>query len=124
MIDRTEDSVLGGVGVGGLIGIMIVMVLGIITLTAYALQVDNTDDMKKLYFNNLDHTTSAGLMMKYAQPYQVDDAGSDTYYYRWRSGTGTVLLMKVSKTGNVWTYEKATDTWANRTTATYSAINE
>ena len=91
---------------------------------AIALEVTSTDDMRKLTYNNLPSTKDAGLMMKNAQPYQVHEAGSDTYYYRWKSGAGSVLLMKISKSANVWTYEKATDTWANRTTATYSAVNE
>lgn len=89
-----------------------------------ALETTSTEDMRRLASNSIPDSEDTGLMMKYAQPYQVEEAGSNTYYTRWHSGTGKVLLMRTKKTGLIWTYEKATDTWANRVTATYTAVNE
>jgi len=108
---------------GGLV-LGVIITVGAVYGMVLALDVNSTDDMKKLTFNNLPSTKDAGMMMKYAQCYQLEEAGSDTYYKRWNSGSGSNLIMRIKKSGDIWTYEKATDTWANRATATYSAINE
>lgn len=105
------------------IGLVVLMLLAGIAL-AFALSVTSTEDVRKLYYDNIDRSDSTGMLMKNAQPYQIDDAGSDTYYYRWNGGSGNVLLMRIKKTGNVWAYEKSTNTWANRASATYSPVNQ
>ena len=57
------------------------------------------------------------------QPYQIDSNTSGTVYTRWTSGTGKVIIMKEVTADNVKTYTKTYDTWANRATATYVAID-
>lgn len=57
-------------------------------------------------------------------PYQIDNADSTTAYIRYQSGTGVVYLKKWSVSSTITTIEYAYDTWANRATATYAAIND
>lgn len=57
------------------------------------------------------------------QPYQVDSATANIVYTRWTSGTGVILIMKKTTDTSVDTYTKTNDTWANRATATYVAID-
>ena len=56
--------------------------------------------------------------------YQVDEPDANTSYIRYISGSDVVWIKKISVSGTVTTIEKAYDTWANRTTASYSAIND
>lgn len=58
------------------------------------------------------------------KPYQVDAADANTTYIRYKGGTGTVLLIKISVSSTVTTFEKSYDTWTNRAGATYTAIND
>lgn len=55
--------------------------------------------------------------------YQRDTVSANEIYTRYQSGTGVVLIIKKSIAGTVETYEKTFDTWANRATATYVAID-
>lgn len=57
------------------------------------------------------------------QPYQVDSHTSGTVYTRYKSGTGVVLIMRAVTDTDVVTYTKAYDTWANRASADYVAID-
>ncbi len=55
--------------------------------------------------------------------YKIDEASSTVTYICYQSGSGEIFIKKVSVSGNVTTIEYAYDTWANRATASYSAIN-
>lgn len=75
--------------------------------------------MKDMFNNNSRPLT----MVKEQIPYQVDSNTSGIVYQRFQSGTGKVLILRITTATNVITYEKAFDTWANRATATYVAID-
>jgi hypothetical protein len=56
------------------------------------------------------------------RPYLIDEPDSDTTYICWQSGSDAVFLLKIATSGTVTTTSYAYDTWANRATASYSAI--
>ena len=57
--------------------------------------------------------------------YQVDTHTAGTVYMRRQSGTGVVLIIRVTTVSDVSTYEKTNATWALRADAgtTYVAID-
>lgn len=69
---------------------------------------------------NSDEVVSVTMSLR---PYQVDEANATTTYVRYQSGAGAVLILRYSVSGNITTCEKSYAAWANRATATYSAVN-
>ena len=57
--------------------------------------------------------------------YQIEAASATVTYIRWQSSsTDDIFIKKISVSGDITTIEYAYDTWANRATATYTAIND
>lgn len=102
--------------------VVVIVVAGLVSV--FARNVLDTSEQKLLAENQGDLGQDAGFLSKYTQYYQVDEAHANTNFFRWQSGTGTVWVMRTSKTGNVTTWEKSTGTWAGRTNLTYEAIND
>lgn len=103
--------------VGALLGV------GIVFCMAFDMQ--DTDKGKQLLNTPTQiGGTEQGLMYKLLTPYVVDQTNSALIYMRYKSGTGSILIVRISSSSTLVTYEKAIDTWANRATATYSPIND
>ena len=103
---------------------MIVVLALAVAAAVFARDVLDTDEQKLLATNKGNLGADAGFLSKYTQAYQIDEANSTNTYQRWQSGAGTVWIMKISVSGTVTTWEKATGTWANRASLTYEAIND
>ncbi len=78
----------------------------------------------ELYNRSLSKLQDDSIWHQNLVAYQVDEPDASTTYIRYISGSGDVWIKKISISGTVTTIETAYDTWANRTTASYSAIND
>jgi hypothetical protein len=108
---------------GMLIGVMTGLVI-VIVGAAVARNVMDTTEQNLLATNKGDLGADAGFLSKYVQPYQIDEANTTNTYFRWQSGNDDVWVMRISVSGTVTTWEKATGAWTNRTSLTYEAIND
>ena len=98
----------------------------VISYTAEAREITDTDTQKKfLYTNGLD-ARERGFVSYSAQPYQwqITTAGTQTNTYtRYKSGTGVQFIKRLISTNGLFTTEYSMTNWSARATATYSAIN-
>ena len=77
--------------------------------------------LSNLLSDNIDQDSFFSMDTR---PYKIDEPDADTAYMCWESGSGVIFIMKISVSGTVTTTEYAYDTWANRATASYTAIND
>jgi hypothetical protein len=107
---------------------LVVLVVGVaiisICAAVYARNVYDTNEQKLLATNKGNLGADAGFLSKYVQAYQIDAAHANTNFFRWQSGNGSVWVVRVTTSGTVTTWEKATGIWTNRTTLTYEPIND
>lgn len=66
--------------------------------------------------------TVAGSL-PFGTPSLIDEASATATYLAWSGGAGAQTLVKIAVSGTVTSILKATDTWANRATASYADIN-
>ena len=90
-----------------------------------AVNVNDTAEQKLLTTNELENTADTGLMTRYVQKYQVDETdGPTNTYIRYHSSTGNIVVVRIQEVNSLTTFGKSITTWANRSNATYTAINE
>lgn len=99
------------------------VVVAFTSIFVMAFQTIDTDKLAQ-FVNTPSYLSGVeqGITYKSMTAYQVDQTDPNCIYMRFKSGAGTVLVLRITTAASIITYEKATGTWANRATLTYTGL--
>ena len=106
------------------IGLAVLVVFGGVLTGAIAYNLKDSDVLDQFLRGNTTYSDHDYLIAEELPPYEIDEFNSTTNFIRYASGSGSVYIKRITVHGTITRFEKTTDTWANRTNATYQAIND
>lgn len=103
--------------------LLIVLAFFMVTL-AFAVDVTESDNTRKLLYNNVPRGDDQGIISQYLRAYQIDQPDTTNTYIRFAGGDDNVFIVRISVVGTVTTIEKCTTNWDSRVTGIYIPIND
>jgi hypothetical protein len=104
------------------------IILGLVAafgIGAMAWDLGDTDKLKQVVqIPSVIGTPEQGFSQRTLTPYFVDMTNAALIYMRYSSGSGNILIVRITTTSTSVAYEKAVTSWTARATATYTPIND